>query len=97
MPGPVKIPVTDQLDLHTFHPDEVEDLLLDYFQECLVHQIFQVRVIHGKGSGTLKKRVWAALGKNPLVAAFHQAPPEAGGWGATLVTLKKPVKTAPGN
>ena len=97
MPEPFKIPVTDQLDLHTFRPDEVDDLLLDYFQECLKNHIFLVRVIHGKGSGALKKRVWAALGRTPLVAAFHEAPPEAGGWGATLVTLKKPVKTVPGN
>ena len=86
---PVKLPVEDVLDLHTFKPKEIPELFKDYFSECIQAGIFSVRVIHGKGSGTLKKRVHALLKKNSLVAAFHSAPPEAGGWGATLVTLKK--------
>lgn len=87
---PVAIPITDTLDLHTFAPSEVGDLLEDYLAECLTAGIFSVRVVHGKGTGMLKKRVWAALAKNSLVDKFNEAPPEAGGWGATLVDLKKP-------
>ena len=86
---PVKLPVEDVLDLHTFKPKEIPELLEDYFSECIQAGIFSVRVIHGKGSGTLKKRVHALLKKNPLVDAFRNAPPEAGGWGAPLVELKK--------
>ena len=86
---PIKIPIEDTLDLHTFRPNEVADLLSDYFAECIKTGIFSVRVVHGKGTGALKKRVQGILKKNPLVASFTDAPPEAGGWGATLVELKK--------
>ncbi|MFZ5563167.1 MAG: Smr/MutS family protein [Thermodesulfobacteriota bacterium] len=89
MTAPVAIPITDTLDLHTFVPSEVGDLLEDYLAECLKAGIFSVRVIHGKGTGMLKKRVWAALSKNPLVERFFEAPPEAGGWGATIIELKR--------
>jgi DNA-nicking Smr family endonuclease len=96
MTPPVKIPICDEIDLHTFRPDEVEDLLLDYFAECLDHHILQVRVVHGKGTGALKKKVQSALKRNPLVAAFHDADPAAGGWGATLVELKSNIDRAAG-
>ena len=86
---PVKIPIEDELDLHTFNPKEVPDLLDDYFSECIKAGIFSVRVIHGKGTGALKKRVRGCLEKNPRVASFSDAPPGAGGWGATIVELKK--------
>lgn len=89
MTKPVKIPITDELDLHTFHPGEVEALLADYFDECVKKDIFCVRVIHGKGTGTLKKRVRSALARNPRVRTFSDAPPDAGGWGATIVALNK--------
>lgn len=86
---PVEIPITDTLDLHTFRPGEVGDLLRDYFSECVAAGIPSVRLIHGKGHGILKKRVHAVLKKNPYVASYKDAPPEAGGWGATLVVLKE--------
>ncbi len=86
---PVRIPIEDVLDLHTFHPKEVPDLLEDYFSECIAAGIFSVRVIHGKGTGILKKRVHSVLKKNPMVASYREAPSGAGGWGATLVELKK--------
>jgi DNA-nicking Smr family endonuclease len=82
---PVQMPIDGTLDLHTFKPGDVPELLEDYFNACVQAGIYSVRVIHGKGSGTLKKRVQALLKKNALVAAFKDAPPEAGGWGATLV------------
>ncbi len=86
---PVKIKVEDIIDLHTFKPEEVPDLLNDYFTACMEANIYSVRIIHGKGHGILKKRVHGLLEKNPFVLAFKDAPPEAGGWGATLVELKK--------
>jgi DNA-nicking Smr family endonuclease len=88
MMEPVRLPIEDVLDLHTFSPRDVPELLEDYFDECLKAGIFSVRLIHGKGSGILKKRVHALLKRNPLVAAFKDAPPDAGGWGATLVELQ---------
>jgi len=85
---PVRPPIEDVLDLHTFSPRDVPELLEDYFDECLKAGIFSVRLVHGKGSGILKKRVHALLKRNPLVTAFKDAPPDAGGWGATLVELQ---------
>jgi DNA-nicking Smr family endonuclease len=89
---PIEFPITAELDLHTFRPSEVSDLRDDYFDECIARGIFSVRVIHGKGSGTLKKRVRTILDKHPLVAGYADAPPEAGGWGATRVELTGALK-----
>jgi dsDNA-specific endonuclease/ATPase MutS2 len=62
---------------------------VDYFEACIDADIYSVRIVHGKGRGILKKRVQGLLKKNPLVESFQDAPPEAGGWGATLVELKR--------
>ncbi len=86
---PVVMPIEDNLDLHTFHPADVPNLLEDYFTECIRAGIFSVRVIHGKGKGVLKRRVQELLSRYPMVASFKDAPPEAGSWGATLVKLKR--------
>ena len=85
---PVKIPIEDILDLHTFKPDEVPNLLVDYFSACIDAGIYSIRIVHGKGRGILKKRVQGLLKKNPLVESYRNAPLQAGGWGATLVELK---------
>jgi len=85
----IKIPIADVLDLHTFQPRDIPDLLEDYFSECLKAGIYSVRIIHGKGKGVQKSRVQALLKTNPRVTAFKDAPPEAGGWGATVVELKR--------
>ena len=90
---PIVIPIEDVLDLHLFRPAEVADLLDNYFRECIRADIRSVRIIHGKGRGVLKKGVLALLEKHPLVDTFFPAPPDAGGWGATLVTLR--AKRAP--
>ena len=84
---PVRIPIDGNLDLHLFKPREVSDLIDDYFEECVRSGLYEVRVIHGKGSGMLKKRVHSHLAGHPRVASFQEASPDAGGWGATLVTL----------
>jgi len=89
---PVEFPITDVIDLHTFLPKDVPDLLNEYFTVCIEKNIFQVRVIHGKGRGILKKKVNGVLRRNPLVSAYTEAPPEAGGWGAVLVDLKRDGK-----
>ena len=86
---PVKIPIEDVLDLHTFRPQDIPDLLEDYLIECLKAGIYSVRIIHGKGKGVQKRRVQGILKNYPVVTSFTDAPPEAGGWGATLVELNK--------
>jgi len=90
---PVKIPIEDVLDLHTFRPQDIPDLLQDYLTECICCGIYTVRIIHGKGKGIQKKRVQGILANSPLVKSFSDAPPEAGGWGATLVQLNKHFQT----
>ncbi len=92
MDNPLKIPVEDILDLHTFRPNEIANLLDDYFEECIKKGIFSVRVIHGKGRGILKRSVYSLLEKNPKVISFKQALPDAGGWGAVIVELKEDKK-----
>jgi dsDNA-specific endonuclease/ATPase MutS2 len=86
---PVRIPIENHIDLHTFRPEDVSNLLPEYFEECRKNGIFTVRIIHGKGKGFLKKGVVELLKKSPLVESFKDAPLESGGWGATIVELKK--------
>ena len=83
------MPIEDILDLHTFKPDEVPNLLVDYFSACIDAGIYSVRIVHGKGRGILKKRVQELLKNNPVVKSYRNAPLQAGGWGATLVELKQ--------
>jgi DNA-nicking Smr family endonuclease len=85
---PVAIPITAELDLHTFRPAEISSLLEEYFRECQKRGRLRVRVVHGKGTGTLRTTVHAYLRKSPLVARFAQGDESSGGWGATVVTLK---------
>ncbi len=85
---PVILPITGELDLHAFRPAEVTHLLSDYFAECRKRGILRVRVVHGKGTGTLRATVQAHLRRSPDVIAFTQGNETSGGWGATLVTLK---------
>ncbi|MFH1757218.1 MAG: Smr/MutS family protein [Pseudomonadota bacterium] len=85
---PIELPIDGILDLHTFPPKEVKDLLPDYLTACREHGILQVRVIHGKGTGALRQTVHAILGRLPEVASYRLAGEDAGGWGATLVQLK---------
>lgn len=92
---PVRMPIEDVIDLHTFNPKEVPDLLEEYFIACIDADIFSLRVIHGKGTGTLKKRVQGALKRSLLVSSYRDAPIDAGGWGATLVELKRQVTAEP--
>jgi len=76
---PVEIPIDGILDLHTFRPDEVKDLVAEYLGACLVRGILQVRIIHGKGTGTLRETGHSVLRRLPEVASFRLAGEDAGG------------------
>jgi DNA-nicking Smr family endonuclease len=86
---PVALPIDGELDLHTFRPEEVPDLVQDYLDECRRLGIYEIRIVHGKGRGTLRRTVEAALQRRDDVLEHRLAPPERGGWGATLVTLRR--------
>ncbi len=87
-PEPVELPINGILDLHTFHPREVKDLLPDYLCECRKKGILEIRIIHGKGTGALRETVHAILMRLPEVILFKLADETAGSWGATLVVLR---------
>ncbi|HYG21543.1 MAG TPA: Smr/MutS family protein [Verrucomicrobiae bacterium] len=90
MDDPIELPIDGVLDLHTFRPREVGELVPDYLAACLAKGILQVRIIHGKGTGQLRTRVHAILARHPDVLSFTLDHPELGGWGATLVKLREP-------
>ena len=88
-PDEVELPITGELDLHTFRPGDIGTLLPDYFEECRKRGILTVRVIHGKGTGALREGVHRVLEKLPGVASWTwPAAANYGGWGATWVVLK---------
>lgn len=79
----VALPITDTLDLHTFPPRDVADLVREWIGEARAAGFREVRIIHGRGIGVQREIVRAVLGRDPRVAEFGDAPPESGGWGAT--------------
>jgi dsDNA-specific endonuclease/ATPase MutS2 len=85
---PIEFPIDGTLDLHTFRPEDVKGLVRDYLEECRKRGILQVRIIHGKGIGTLREMVHALLAGMSEVESFRLAGEEAGGWGATIVVLR---------
>lgn len=86
---PIELEINGILDLHHFSPKEVKHLVADYLAECLKKEIYQVRIIHGKGTGALRKTVHSLLQRNDTVQGFRTANEAEGSWGATIVTLKK--------
>ncbi len=87
-PDPVVIPFRDVLDLHSIPPRQVRAVVEDYLAEAHARHCAGVRIIHGKGIGVQREIVRAILARTPFVIYFADAPGEAGGWGATVVTLR---------
>jgi dsDNA-specific endonuclease/ATPase MutS2 len=84
---PVRVPITGELDLHTFRPAELSSLLPEYFRECRRAGILSVRVVHGKGSGSLRAGVIALLQRDASVVSFRTGREFEGSWGATVAQL----------
>ena len=85
---PQKLPIDGVLDLHTFRPEDLGELLPAYLAECRARGILQVRVVHGKGIGNLRRSVHAILSQLPEVISFSEAGAHYGGSGATIVNLR---------
>ena len=88
-PEPVRLEITDVFDLHTIPPREVRVVVVEYLNEARRKGFRQVRLIHGKGVGVQRQTVRDVLALTPFVESFTDAPPEAGGWGATIARLKQ--------
>lgn len=86
--APVPLPITGELDLHTFDPRDLGELIPAYLTECAARGIREVRIVHGKGTGTLRRTVHALLPRCPHVVSFRQGNETSGSWGATIVTLR---------
>lgn len=84
----VRVPIEDSIDLHTFRPSEVKDLLKDYLQAASRKGFTEVRIIHGKGTGVLRQVVHSVLERHPLVISFGDGDERSGGWGATIALIK---------
>ncbi len=95
MEEPIELPIDGVLDLHTFRPQEIKDLVPDYLAECQARGILDVRIIHGKGIGNLRRTVHALLSRHADVISFTLDHPRYGGWGATLVKLRPAQSSRP--
>jgi len=87
-PEPIEFPIDGTLDLHTFHPSEVKEVVIDYLDACRERGILQVRIIHGKGTGALRRTVHTVLARLPHVVSFRLGGETAGSWGATICLLR---------
>lgn len=88
-PAPVEVEITDELDLHTFAPRDVADLVAHYVDECAAWGFERVRIVHGKGTGTLRRIVHGVLERHDKVERFALADERAGSWGATIAWLRR--------
>jgi dsDNA-specific endonuclease/ATPase MutS2 len=86
---PVEVELTDELDLHTFAPRDVADLVAHYVDECAARGFERVRIVHGKGTGTLRRIVHGVLERHDKVERFALADERAGSWGATIAWLRR--------
>lgn len=83
-----ELPIDGVLDLHTFRPQDMKELVLEYLECCRERGILEVRLIHGKGIGNLRRTVRAILEKHPGVESYGDASPLYGGLGATICRLR---------
>ena len=88
-PNPVILPIEDSLDLHAFAPRDVPSVVDEYLRQAVARGFGEVRLIHGKGKGVQRVVVQRLLSDHPLVLRFFDAPGERGGWGATVVVLRR--------
>jgi dsDNA-specific endonuclease/ATPase MutS2 len=86
---PVALPIDGTLDLHTFAPADVKELVPEYLQACRERGIVRVRIVHGKGDGSMLRTVHALLKRIPEVTSFELAGPGEGGGGATIVRMRE--------
>ena len=84
----IRIPITDVFDLHSVPPRDVAPIVEEYLNEARRLGFKALRIIHGRGIGVQREIVRSILAKTPFVESFSDAPLEAGGWGATIVTLR---------
>lgn len=84
----IEYPINGVLDLHTFHPRDVNELIPDYIDACLKKGITQIRIVHGKGTGSMRRMVHAILDESPFVIKYWHESGTGGSWGATIVRLK---------
>ena len=85
---PVALPLDGTLDLHAFAPSDVAGLVPEWIEASRAAGLRELRIIHGKGTGALRRSVAALLARHPLVLSFRTAGEDKGGWGATLVSLR---------
>ena len=83
----VELEINGVLDLHAFYPKDLSTLIDEYIRACLEKEIYEVRFIHGKGKGHLRRGVHALLERNPYVTEYQLANESGGGWGATIANL----------
>jgi dsDNA-specific endonuclease/ATPase MutS2 len=85
---PIRIPITDVFDLHSVPPRDVRPIVEEYLAEAHRLGFKALRIIHGRGIGVQRELVRSVLAQTPYVASYSDAPLDAGGWGATIVTLR---------
>lgn len=83
----VELQINGILDLHPFSPKDLKTLIPDYINECISRKIFELKIIHGKGIGNMRRSVHALLDRNPHVKSYSLADIGSGSWGATLIKL----------
>lgn len=93
----VEHPITDELDLHTFRPNEIGSLIPEYLRECRMRGLLHVRIIHGKGTGTLREGVHRLLDRLPEVIRYRSGDETSGSWGATRVEMRPWQKSEESN
>lgn len=86
---PLRLPITDVFDLHSVPAKDAEAVVEEYLHECYRLGLTKIRVIHGRGIGVQRAMVRMVLQRTKFVSRFADAPAEAGGWGATVITLHK--------